>query len=425
MDNLNIQQFNYDVSDFFNHLDMDLRFGYLGAYIREKKYIEEKLGGTKYEFEVEINDRKNIYSSILGEMSNYLDTASEQLLKEYYSILENYGIKEWLDVEDEFAGAKHLVTLLTSLNDTSIEMVDLLSQPYINYDGFIQINNFSVSRLGRAMENYFQGKQIKLLSGIRKILICYAKHIKEDDEKFLKRITSWIDDLIIILSMVVQKTKNVPQSTEKTKIILTTSPYEFLTMGFGAGWSSCFRFSGAYATAIPKMLSSNNCLIAYIEEKNNPLNVGNYKTFYKKMRTYVAFSEDFDNFFISKIYPVYSEEFNNIIADKIQELFYNDESKFNRYTSVEQLRSDDIEEIITELDADEALYLDFCHSGSSAVGTVFVQNNQSYFYFSNSRLYCQDCNCELESDDFGDEDYGGRFLCGSCVEERFDNYEEE
>lgn len=412
-----ITQFNNDVYDFFEHLDLNphgLHYGYFHPYIAQKTYIEEKLNGPRYEFEIEINDKKEMYRSILVNSKEYIEKTSAALKSEYYSMLREYGLVEWKDVADEFSAIEQLTQELDDVNDDSIFLLELLSKPYFDYAGFQSINSTLIFRLSSAAETHFQGKQVKLLSAIRKLAIHFKPII--GDDKFNKRVMKWIDDVITFFSMFVQKTKNIPTDVEKTKIILSTSPYEFLTMSFGSGWTSCFRYQGAYATAIPRLMSSHNTLIAYVEDKNSPLNIGAYKTFYKQMRTYVVFSENFDNFFISKTYPIYSQNFVDAISNKIKELFYSDSTDFREYLSQDELGEDNLYDMLAYLDSDDALYLDFNRSSTAFVGKVFVANPSSQFLFSDIPIRCQDCGDDLESDDFGDEDCGGEFRCIHCVE---------
>ena len=75
---------------------------------------------------------------------------------------------------------------------------------------------------------------------------------------------------------------------------------------------------------------------------------------------------------------------------------------------------------------DDALYLDFNRSSTAFVGKVFINNPSSQFFFSDIPIRCQDCGDDLESDDFGDEDCGGRFRCIHCVErDDEEDYDEE
>ena len=236
-----ITQFNNDVYDFFEHLDLNphgLHHGYFHPYIAQKTYIEERLNGSRYEFEIEINDKKEMCRSILVNTKEYIEKTSAALKSEYYSMLREHGLVEWKDVVDEFCAVEQLTQELDDVNDDSIFLLELLSKPYFDYAGFQSINSTLIFRFSSAAEAHFQGKQVKLLSAIRKLAIHFKPSI--DDDKFDKRVMAWIDDVITFFSMIVQKTKNIPTDVEKTKIVLSTSPYEFLTMSFGSGKLTCF-----------------------------------------------------------------------------------------------------------------------------------------------------------------------------------------
>lgn len=247
----------------------------------------------------------------------------------------------------------------------------------------------------------YNSSYFKLLSSIISSNLMDNRH--SSGKKFTKVVMETVDieyaEKIVLLYSQVKNSYTVPNSY----LVLSVDPYDFLTMGTGKGWKTCYKpnggehYTGTYSIAL-----DNFSFVSYVVTSLEDLD--SEKKYSEKIyRRMGVFTESYDGLTLSTQYPYKNEGFEKFTLKFIEDEVLNkkgnivvrkgNENKVKTYKTVNSQVYNDF--VSAPSNKKESLYIGVPREeGVSRFGSVFKCLSCGEFKALNDIPICANCDEE-------------------------------
>lgn len=141
---------------------------------------------------------------------------------------------------------------------------------------------------------------------------------KELKETFLgSEYEETVDDVILLYSQI----KNSFVSITDAYLVISVDPFDFLTMGIGRGWTTCYKPGGEYQLGPLSIAKDSVSFLTYVTKGDS------LRYDAKLYRRLGVIDEKMTGVMLSTQYPYKNASFEKITLDTISDYFFNGEFK--------------------------------------------------------------------------------------------------
>ena len=178
-------------------------------------------------------------------------------------------------------------------------------------------------------------------------------------------------------------------TTPESYLIISIDPYDFVTMGVGQGWATCYKPLGEHYSGSFSVGLDNYTFLTYIVTKN-PDTQEYIKVPLKKIyRRLGVFSKEYDGVVLSTQYPYKNNGFEEFTLNTLEGLFFNDGPE------VERKHSSDIKVYKTRM---SQIYNDFTLAPSNKKENLYLGYKKEKEILSyGTAMNCISCHKGLAS----------------------------
>ena len=209
------------------------------------------------------------------------------------------------------------------------------------------------------------------------------KNRYKDGRKFTKALSSTSLDKTLVKKLVLgySMIKNsfiVP----KSYFVISIDPYDFLTMGTGRGWKTCYSHAGGshFTGALSNAYDSVSFLTFFTTD------VEDYsKKLYRRLG---AFSDNYDGVMLSTQYPYKNSSFEEFTLKKLNEVFFNQTGIVNKDKKVKVYKN-----------TSSQVFNDFVSSSSSKRESLYLGAPRAGIIYYGAMVKCLSCESKKASNE--------------------------